>query len=263
MLKYNDIGEEVIFLQRALNELLKQDLKPDGHFGKLTEEALRTFQKKNRLKIDGTYNDECFNLINPLINKKYLRSKDIEDSAKKFAYPVSMIKAFRDVEAKGQGFLSDGRTIILFERHKFYKYILDKFGQVKADELKRRAPNICNDERGGYLGYAAEYKRLEKAIGFDEESALKSASFGLFQIMGFNFKAAGYTSVKQFVDAMAESEKNHLAAVLNFIRNDRKLSTAIKTKNYQETARLYNGASYATNRYDQKLRDADLKYMKA
>lgn len=262
MLRYNDVGEEVTFLQRALNELLGLELKPDGHFGKLTEEALRTFQKKNKLKIDGLYSDECFNLINPLINKKYLRAKDIKDGANKFGLPVSMMKAFREVEARGQGFLPDGRTIILFERHKFYGYILAKFGEAKANELKRRAPNVCNNERGGYLGYAAEYKRLEKAISFDEESALKSASYGLFQIMGFNYKAAGYTNVKAYVQAMAVSEKNHLSAVLNFIRADKKLFTAIVTHNYQKTAELYNGSGYAVNQYDKKLKDADNKYSK-
>lgn len=260
MLRYNDTGEEVVFLQRALNELLGLELKTDGHFGKLTEEALRTFQKKNKLKIDGLYNDECFNMINPLINKKYLRLKDIEQEAKKFGYPASMIKAFKEVESRGQGFLPDGRTIILFERHKFYGYILAKFGETKANEIKRRAPNICNNERGGYLGYAAEYKRLEKAISYDEESALKSASYGLFQIMGFNFKACGFTNVKSYVAAMAVSEKNQLTAVLNFIRNDKKLSAAILIRDHEKVAELYNGPSYAAHQYDKKLRDADNKY---
>lgn len=260
MLKYNDTGEEVTFLQRALNELLSLSLKADGHFGKLTEEALRTFQKKNKLKIDGVYNDDCFNLINPMINKKYLRMKDIETEAKKFGFPVSMIKAFRDVEARGEGFLADGRTIILFERHKFYGYMVAKFGETKALALKKRAPDVCNEQRGGYLGYAAEYKRFAKALAIDEESAQMSTSFGLFQIMGFNYKAAGYTNVRSFVRDMAESEKNHLKAVLNFIRNHKSLSTAIITKNYAKTAELYNGKAYAVNQYDIKLRDADRKH---
>lgn len=257
MLKYNDVGEEVIFLQRALNELLGKDLKADGHFGKLTEESLRLFQKKYKLKIDGIYNDECFNIINPFINKKYLRLKDIDDGAKKFGFPVSTIKAIREVEAKSQGFLSDGRTIILFERHKFYGYMKAKFGEKKADELKRKYPDICNDARGGYLGYAAEYKRLEKAMRIDEDSAYLSTSFGLFQIMGFNFKAAGYTNVKAYVDDMAVSEKNHLKAVLNFIRSHKTLSTAIIRKDFKQIAISYNGPANATNDYVNKLTKAD------
>lgn len=261
MLKYNDTGEEVTFLQRALNEILGLKLKADGHFGKLTEEALRVFQKKNKLKIDGVYNDECFNIINPLINKKYLRTKDIETEAKKFGFPISMIKAFRDVEARGEGFLADGRTIILFERHKFYGYMVAKYGETKALALKKRAPDVCNDQRGGYLGYESEYKRFAKALAIDEESAQMSTSFGLFQIMGFNYKTAGYTNVRSFVREMAESEKQHLKAVLNFIRNHKSLSSAIMSRNYEKIAELYNGSGYAANKYDIKLRDADRRNM--
>jgi len=47
--------------------------------------------------------------------------------------------------------------------------------------------------------------RLERAIGFDEEAALNSASWGADQVMGFNHPVAGFTTVKALVDAMVRA----------------------------------------------------------
>lgn len=255
-LVYGNNGEEVILLQRALNELLSKAIKTDGDFGKITEELIRIFQKKNKLEQNGIYGEKEQAIIEPLISRKYLRYSEIDTVAKKARLPVSVVKAIRMVEARGAGFLPDGRVIILFERHKFYNNLVAKFGKAKADQVYKLHPSICNPERGGYKGNEAEYPRIELAMKFDTESALKSASFGLFQIMGFNFKAAGYSSVELFVDAMKLGEKNHLSAVINFIKADRRLKEAVELSNFDKIAEYYNGASYRENNYHTKLANA-------
>jgi hypothetical protein len=50
---------------------------------------------------------------------------------------------------------------------------------IKADR-----PDISNPKPGGYKGGAGEYSRLEAAMTLDKEAALKSASWGLAQVMG-------------------------------------------------------------------------------
>ncbi|MEJ2621539.1 MAG: N-acetylmuramidase domain-containing protein [Candidatus Thiodiazotropha sp.] len=43
-------------------------------------------------------------------------------------------------------------------------------------------------------GGAAEHTRLKKTSTLNETAALKSAPWGKFQIMGFNYKAVGYSN---------------------------------------------------------------------
>src|SRR5262249_20105306 len=79
------------------------------------------------------------------------------------------------VETKGFGFLTDRRPQILFERHIFHKLTNGRHDAGNAD--------ISNATPGGYVGGAGEYQRLEKAIALDRDAALKSASWGVGQVM--------------------------------------------------------------------------------
>ena len=256
ILKYGARGEEVTLLQRALNELTGKNIKPDGDFGKITEEALRYYQTRLKLPVNGIYGQEEYKLIEPLIAKKYIRFKDIEKRANVARLPADILKAFRVVEAKGAGFLPNGKVIILFERHKFYQYLASMKGRAFADSVYRSNPSICNPARGGYLGNEKEYPRIERAIAIHKEAALMSASYGLFQIMGFNYKAAGYNDVHNYVKAMETSEANQLDAVINFIKKDRGLHQAILNRDFNEIARRYNGPAYEEHGYHTRLRDA-------
>lgn len=62
-LKIGDRGLGVMYLQIALQTVLKLKGKNDivqaenGHFGPKTENAVRLFQEKNKIHIDGRYTD--------------------------------------------------------------------------------------------------------------------------------------------------------------------------------------------------------------
>src|SRR5450759_3249470 len=73
------------------------------------------------------------------------------------------------VETRGFGFLQDRRPRILFERHVFHRLTQGRHDSGHAD--------ISNAKAGGYAGDAAEYARLEKAMGLDRDAALESASW--------------------------------------------------------------------------------------
>lgn len=64
-LKKGSVGHEVKLLQKNLNSLgIKDDsgnkLERDGEFGKLTDQALRRFQKIYKLEIDGIYGNKSY-----------------------------------------------------------------------------------------------------------------------------------------------------------------------------------------------------------
>lgn len=260
VLKYGDNGEEVKMLQRALNTMLKLRLTPDGGFGKLTEEAVRSYQSMHALSVTGIYTGQMAEKIGSFIDQKYLRTKDIAVAADKANIPPSMLMAFREVEARGDGFLPDGRPIILFERHKFYAQLTRISGKMQADAIYAIAPDVCNPQKGGYKGQEAEYPRLEKAQSYNKVAALNSASWGMFQIMGFNSALCGYPNVQDFVNANHNSEKDQLACVVSFIQKQPELLMAVRQRNYLRTAVLYNGP--AQQGYDVKLAEADRKYVK-
>ena len=186
--------------------------------------------------------------------KPTLTESDFESAALELLCDVPAIKAVCEVEAPRGGFLSDGRPVILFERHKFHQFTKGKF--------YGEAPDICNPQRGGYIGGVHEWARYEKAAKFDRHAAMMSCSWGKFQIMGFNFQAAGFATVDDFVEAMNESEQAHLRAFVHLLQ-EWKLADELQDHNWRTFARLYNGPAYKENAYDKKLAAAYQKYSRA
>ena len=173
-----------------------------------------------------------------------MRDGDIAVAAEALGVEVAAVKAVIDVESRG-GFLADGRPKILFERHLFSRFTDKRFNKPPHDDIANEAP-------GGYKGGAAEYDRLTRAIALDREAALKSASWGAFQILGRNFAAAGYRDVASFCHAMCQSESNQLAAFVGFVRANN-LAAALQRHDWAGFAHGYNGPNYTINRYDEKL----------
>lgn len=103
-------------------------------------------------------------------------------------------------------------------------------------------------------------KRLELAVSLDREAALMSASWGKFQIMGFNYKKCGFKTIQEFVNAMYESESAQLKAFVAYIKN-RNLADELQNKQFAQFAYYYNGAGFKKNRYDEKLLKSYLKHV--
>jgi hypothetical protein len=93
----------------------------------------------------------------------------------------------------------------------------------------------------------------------DRNAALKSASWGRFQIMGFNHLLAGHPTIDFFIDAMQRSEAAHLEAFGAFSKSTG-LTDSLKKKDWAKFAKGYNGPAYAGNMYDTKLEHAYSKH---
>ncbi|RWI22886.1 MAG: DUF3380 domain-containing protein [Mesorhizobium sp.] len=163
------------------------------------------------------------------------------------------IHAFLDVETTGDGFDALGRPIILFEPHVFFRNLSGaKRAQAVAQGLAY--------QRWGEKPYPRDsYPRLKAACAIDETAALKSASWGLGQVLGENHDAAGYATVQAMVEAMKADEELQLLASVNFIKAN-KLDDNLRNHDWAGFAKGYNGAGYRKNAYDTRLAEAFRKW---
>ncbi|MDR1684863.1 MAG: N-acetylmuramidase family protein [Desulfovibrio sp.] len=191
-----------------------------------------------------------------------LTESDIRNAAASIGVPPAAVKAVVEVESRGNGFLLDGRPRILFEGHVFWKQLKQR--RIDPVPLSKTYPTIVYPswDRSKYRPSVEEWGRLNLAIHINREAALCSASWGLFQIMGFNHALCGYKSVEEFVTAQSESEGNQLTAFCVFIESQR-LAKYLVRKDWAAFAAAYNGDGYALNRYDTKLASEYAKAVKA
>lgn len=196
--------------------------------------------------------------------KPKLTEADYAKAAKDLDVPVAAIKAFAEVESKGAGFLPDGHPVVLFERHIMYRRTKAKYGFTRADALVERYPDIINPKAGGYGKTSEQPGRMDRAAKLiDRECALESASWGAFQVMGFNWQSLGYPSLQAFINGMYHSEGDHLDAFVRYIKTNPSVHKALKALDWPRVALGYNGPDYAINKYDTKMADAFARHSTA
>lgn len=166
------------------------------------------------------------------------------------------IHAVMDVEARSSGFDDQGRPAMLFEPHIFWREMGPGAKRDKAQKMGLAYPAW---KPGAYP--KDSYPRLMAAMKIDQEAALRSASWGLGQIMGFNHNLAGYPSALAMVRDFLDDEEKHLAAMVQFIKSA-KLDDELRRKDWHGFARGYNGPGYAKNGYHTKLAAAYSKWSK-
>lgn len=187
-----------------------------------------------------------------------ISEKQYSDSAKLLNTEVPALKAVAEVESGGDGFVSPGVPKILFEPHVFWK------------ELRKLGINPATIQGAGDILYptwgtkpygkvSQQHERLSRAVLINRDAALKSASWGKFQILGNNYKLAGFGTIHDFVNAMYKGEDEQLEAFVSFIKNTF-LDDELRAKDWAGFARGYNGALYWKNSYDKKLAAAYKKY---
>lgn len=166
---------------------------------------------------------------------------------------VEALKAVIKVESNGSGFFAAGKPSILFEGHIFWKQL--KEVGIDPTRVVRGNEDILYPEwtKKYYKGGLAEYDRLGRAKAINETAALKSASWGMLQIMGFNYKACGCNSVQEMVKLMSESSDNQILLGTKFICSNSEMKNALINKDWTAFAKKYNGPKYYENKYDERL----------
>lgn len=173
---------------------------------------------------------------------------DVEEAA---------LHAVAAVEASGSGFLSTGtppRPKILFEGHAFHRLTGGRFA---AEAPKLSYPKWDRKKYSGSL--AGEWQRLDAACQLDRTAALQSASWGMFQIMGFNYPYCGCPDVEAFVAQQHAGADEQMAAFARFIGRPPYLP-ALREQKWDKFAAAYNGPAYAKNRYAEKMAEAYARF---
>lgn len=178
---------------------------------------------------------------------KKLTPAAISRAAKRLRVQEAAVRALLTVEAPDGGFLPDGQVTILFEPHKFSEYTNRRFDKSH--------PDLSYPVWGTrpYGKRSEQHAKLQRAVALDRDAALRATSYGIPQILGNNWKKVGCSSLQDFINKMFSGEDAQLDLMVNFIKSDNELWSALKTSNWPVVARKYNGTAYAKNQYDKKL----------
>lgn len=203
-----------------------------------------------------------------------ISESQFQASAQAIGCEAAVIKAVDKVESGGSGFTEiDGkpRPVILFEPHVFWKELkkidIDPLDYAKKTiPLKTKSGIIqmpIDDTKNPILypvwgarpyprGQVSQYERLDRAAKINREAALQSCSWGRFQILGNNWRMCKCSGLQQFINAMYQSEDEHLRLFTNYILSAG-LDDELRYKNWKGFAAGYNGAAYFRNGYHLKL----------
>jgi predicted phage terminase large subunit-like protein len=225
--------------------------------GIIESECNRTLRKR----ILGT-SFSIRNYVQPkeMATSKRLTERDLEEMAQRLGVEKAALKAVVEVECSSRGgFLADGRPRILFEGHIFWKR-LQKQG-INPQTLAAHHPTILYPKwvRTHYRGGKGEWERFEEAWAISPKAAIESASWGLFQIMGFHWATCGCGSAEELRARMERSERDQMELAMNFLEKTG-IAKWLKTKDWCTFALRYNGSGYKANRYDTRLEAAYRKF---
>lgn len=181
------------------------------------------------------------------VETRRLTMQDYRNAGARYGIDGAALHAFADVESSGGGF-SEGRAVILYEPHIFSRETGGKWdgyspAGVSCSYAKwvppgKRPPgcdlhpySLDQVGRWGLLAFAAE---------LDFDAALRSCSWGAFQVLGKWAEALGYPSVWHYVVALHEGEQAHLdAAVAYLIAND--AMDAMRKGDWRRVITIWNG----------------------
>jgi hypothetical protein len=188
--------------------------------------------------------------------------------ARVLRFDLTVIRAILDIESGGRSF-ENGRMIIRFENHIFHDKIKELAPQLEGTFQKhfrygsprhtghafRQSESAAwnNQHDGGQL---EEWQVFSLARNIHETAAMLSISMGSAQVMGFNHRKVGYSTVQQmFFDYSHPNlgEYNQLTGFFAYVANTEGLVDAVRRKDWNQVGILYNGAeSYGPtlhNRY--------------
>ncbi|PHK92937.1 peptidoglycan-binding protein [Pseudoroseomonas rhizosphaerae] len=182
--------------------------------------------------------------------QRHLTQEDLQRAAARMGCDVAAVQAIASVESSGEGFLPDGRPVILYEAHIFGRVT----GYKYATRDSRGKPISSRTWDRSLYGPTGDHQwnRMRIAEALNRDAAWKACSWGMFQVLGENHRAAGFPTVEAFVQAMESGAGAHLDAAVGFILTNG-LAGHLRNRAWAAFARGYNGPGFAANQYDTKL----------
>jgi hypothetical protein len=177
--------------------------------------------------------------------------QEYQSASKLFNLEVGLIQTVAAVESKGDGML-EGKPLILFEPHVFWREL--KLVGIKPEDHLEGNKDILYPKwtPGKYGPVSKQHERLDRAAKIHREAALKSCSWGTFQIMGFNYSLTGCKTIQEFVNVNYGGNGSQLGLFLRFLEKT-KLDRALRSKDWRGFAAGYNGKDYEVHGYHTRL----------
>lgn len=177
-----------------------------------------------------------------------LGPQDYRNAGARHGIEPAALHAFADIESNGAGFTKEGRAVILYEPHVFSRLTKGQWdgyapGGVMLSYPKWVPPGqrpVGCDFHPYQLDQVGRWGLLAFAAELDFEAALKSASWGAFQILGQNHAVIGYPTAWHMVVAFHEGEQAHLDAAVAFLAANDVLD-AMRKGDWARVITVYNG----------------------
>jgi hypothetical protein len=157
---------------------------------------------------------------------------------------------FREYEAGSR------HALILYERHYMRRLLLASgMSQSEVDAISADEPKIVHTYEASYAygSLDEQYLRLKRAREINYAAAIKSCSWGKFQVMG-EYYSHLYSSVEELEEALNYCALQHLQYFKAFLVSEKKLIGPMRNKDWLLIARKYNGNGQIG--YDVKIRSA-------
>jgi hypothetical protein len=178
---------------------------------------------------------------------------DYERGAAALDAPAKNLMAVAAIESSGENFwMINGKPLppIRLEAHWFSKQSGRRF-DVSNPDLSSRDWNPALAARTK----AGAWDQFVRAAALDPVAAAEATSWGPFQIMGFHWKALGYSSVAKFVDDVdGPDDDGQMDMFVRFVKADGRLLRAIREGDWETWEEVYNGGGYG-GAYAAKIRD--------
>jgi len=152
-------------------------------------------------------------------------------------------------------FLDTGEPVILTEPHLFHQFTGGRFDKSHPElSYPKWKP-------GNYPPPGKQHARLAQMMKLDRDAAIKATSWGLFQVLGANYRRAGFATPQAMVNAAYDSVDAQLRMFVMFILLDpkRELQPAIQLREWEKFADGYNGPRHAENNYAPRMAAAYAK----
>ena len=244
----------------------------DGDFGWGTNRGVAQFQVENNLATAASRSSLCYGCGYSTARKNITSIPDVEVDQ---ATLNRMLEQAIQAAADGQATFGDADAALfhlnridsgrllncrqIFEQ--YWVAVIKAINRMRETKDIEIAPawilSIIRQETGGVVRPRFEQHHLSKfnQEAPDEELAelrFRATSFGLGQVMGFNYRKVGASSARNMLYSPLDEQ---VLFVARFIASKRQVVVKRDPirKDFQIMARYYNGPRYADHHYDESL----------
>jgi hypothetical protein len=176
------------------------------------------------------------------ISESSKRSLSSEQLCKKAGIPCPVMAAIRHVESRGRP------GVLRFEPNKF---------RARRPDLRDRIPYTRNPAKG-FSTTASETGKMAFAHAFelDPAIAIKSTSFGSYQVMGWALlRSYGGDAQKAWDGFRNNPAEASDLMLIEWMKDNPRAQRAANSSppNFAALAKIYNGPNYRVNKYDTKM----------